>query len=98
MKKVRSRDGIELAEAMDRLAEMIRGLTEGEDVVLLSQGRPVAKLVPVAEEPKEAEVENDNASGRTWSPRDFDAPLPEDLTAALERCACFPLARAESDQ
>ena len=90
------------------LPELLEKLARGENVVFTRNGSPVARLVPVGDDAVEprAEAENDNGidagaaplhSDRCWSPRDFDAPLPKDLTKALERCACLPLARAECE-
>ena len=41
---------INVLEAKNRLSELIRAAQSGEDIVIAKSGKPVARLVPFAEE------------------------------------------------
>jgi prevent-host-death family protein len=68
-------------EAKTHLSELLRRVMGGEEVVITRSGSPVAKLVPIAVGGKRnlgVDV------GRFDVPRDFDAPLPEEVVATFE--------------
>lgn len=73
---------ITVAEAQNRLAELIATLKPGEDVVLTSNELPVARLV--ASEPLEKPRRLGTLKGTVlYMAPDFDAPL-EDFKEYME--------------
>lgn len=61
-------------EAKTHLSRLLRLVADGEDVTILRDGEPVARLVPVTE-PRRPVFGLDE--GRFTVPADFDEPLPE---------------------
>ena len=55
----------------------------GEEIVIARAGRPMARLVPVREQPERRVL--GSASGQVVVRKDFDAPLPEEVLEAFER-------------
>ena len=68
-------------EAKTHLSQLLRRVAEGEEIEIHSNGRPVARLVPVAA-PGRRRLGID--AGRMHIPDDFDAPLPDDMLAEFE--------------
>lgn len=68
-------------EAKTTLSQLVRRAESGEDVVIARNGRPVARLVPVAATESLASVRG-VWHGRVRLAPDFDE-LPEDVGAAL---------------
>jgi len=66
---------IELAQAEVQLAKLFREVEGGAEVVITSNGQPVARLIP----PVEAAPDRvpGNAKGLFIVPDDFDAPLED---------------------
>lgn len=73
---------VSLEEARTRLDELIAQLAPGEEVVIASNGQPVAVLskVPRASRPCRA---GSAAHRPHWMAPDFDAP-PEDFRESME--------------
>jgi prevent-host-death family protein len=73
---------VSLSEAQSQLSQFVERAAAGEEIIILKDGRPLAKLVPL----------QTNASsrkpclweGRLWVADDFDAPLPEAILAGFE--------------
>jgi prevent-host-death family protein len=65
---------VELAEAEAHLAKLIRDVGAGAEVLITSNGQPVARLVPVAK-PSAGDRVPGSAEGLFKVPDDFDAPL-----------------------
>ena len=68
-------------EAKARLSELIERVAAGEDIVILSSGQPVARLVPI-EIPRQRQVGVD--IGRFEVPENFNEPLPASVLAEFE--------------
>ncbi|HUE72472.1 MAG TPA: type II toxin-antitoxin system Phd/YefM family antitoxin [Pirellulaceae bacterium] len=67
---------IPLADAQAHLAELIEGLTPGEEVVIAQGGEPVARLV--REQRTSWPCRAGSAADKIlWIAPDFDAPLSE---------------------
>jgi prevent-host-death family protein len=62
-------------DAATRLPELIEQAERGEQVILARDGRPVARLVRFADQPKRPRV-GGQWRGRVHIADDFDAPLP----------------------
>jgi prevent-host-death family protein len=63
---------------LSRLAERAAG---GEEIVIARNGRPLAKLVPIA---KRKAVKFGLAKGEIWMSEDFDDPLPGEIQKYFE--------------
>jgi prevent-host-death family protein len=66
-------------EAKTHLSRLLERVARGEEVIIAKSGRPVAKLVPVAAEPRRP----GRLKGRIRLGPDFDEPLPEEVLAAF---------------
>ncbi len=71
-----------LAAAQSKLAELVAGMVPGEELVLTSEGEPVAIVTrpPRKSWPSEPGTARDRSF---WMAPDFDAPL-EDLAEYME--------------
>jgi prevent-host-death family protein len=67
-------------EAKTHLSRLLRRVSEGEEIVIESNGKPVARLVPVELKPRQFGIDR----GVFTVDDDFDAPLPEDVLATFE--------------
>jgi len=66
-------------DAKTHLSKLLERVARGEEVIIAKSGRPVAKLVPVAAEPRRP----GRLKGRIRLGPDFDEPLPEEVLAAF---------------
>jgi prevent-host-death family protein len=68
-------------EAKTQLSRLAERAANGEEIVIARNGKPLARLVPVAEHrPRQLGF----WAGRVRVGEDFDEPLPEDMRAAFE--------------
>lgn len=68
-------------EAKTKLSQLVRRAESGEDIVIARNGKPVARLVPVAGTPSLNSVRG-VWRGRVHIAEDFDE-LPDDIAEAL---------------
>jgi prevent-host-death family protein len=66
-------------DAKTHLSRLLERVAQGEEVIIAKSGRPVAKLVPVAAEPRRP----GRLKGRIRLGPEFDEPLPEEVLAAF---------------
>jgi prevent-host-death family protein len=66
-------------EAKTHLSKLLDRVAQGEEVIIAKSGRPVAKLVRVAAEPRKP----GRLKGRIRVSADFDEPLPEEILAGF---------------
>ncbi|HXM70963.1 MAG TPA: type II toxin-antitoxin system prevent-host-death family antitoxin [Thermoanaerobaculia bacterium] len=66
-------------DAKTHLSRLLERVAQGEEVIIAKSGRPVAKLVPVAAEPRRP----GRLKGRIRLGPDFDEPLPEEVLAVF---------------
>jgi len=66
-------------EAKTHLSRLLDRVAQGEEIVIAKSGRPVAKLVRVAAEPRTP----GRLKGRIRISPDFDEPLPDEILAAF---------------
>jgi prevent-host-death family protein len=69
-------------EAKTHLSRLVERVEAGEDVVIQRNGKPVARLVPVTEEPRSLASVRGVWRGRVQIAEDFDE-LPRDVAAAF---------------
>jgi len=66
---------VNIHEAKTHLSKLLRRVTAGEEIVIARAGKPVARLVAVAEPPRPRELGRDR--GKIWIADDFDTLDPE---------------------
>jgi len=69
-------------EAKTHLSRLLRRVAAGEEIIILSGGRPTARLVPIEGlSPREVGFDQ----GVVTVPEDFDDPLPDELVDEFEQ-------------
>lgn len=79
------RFGVEVGvgEAKARLSELLNRVESGDQVVITRRGTPIALLQPYTGSAGGRAAALGNATGLVEVADDFDAPLPDDVAAAL---------------
>jgi prevent-host-death family protein len=72
---------VNIHAAKTHLSRLVDQAAAGDEIVIARAGKPVARLVPLAEKPKRI---LGLLKGQLKIPRDFDAPLPDDVLALFE--------------
>jgi prevent-host-death family protein len=73
---------VNIHEAKTHLSRLLVRVSSGEEVIITSAGKPVARLVPITGKP--ARRKPGSAAGMVVIMPDFDAPLPEDTIRAFK--------------
>ena len=73
---------VSIDEAKSQFADLISIVSQGGEVVITQDGKPLARLVPVAQ-PKKRRIAGLNR-GSIWSSPDFDVPLPDEFWLGQE--------------
>lgn len=75
---------VELPELQTDLAELLRQVLSGEEVIISQAGTPIARIVPIDEKslPRIPGLDH----GKVTIAPDFDAPIPENV---LNDFLCF---------
>ncbi len=68
---------VNVHEAKTHLSRLLERVALGEEVVIAKAGKPVAKLVPLSNEPKTRFL--GSAKGEFVVPDDFNDPLPKEI-------------------
>jgi prevent-host-death family protein len=72
---------VNIHEAKTHVSKLLRRVAAGEEIVISTAGRPVAKIVPIArQERRRFGVDR----GVFQVPDDFDAPLPAEVVDSFE--------------
>lgn len=66
-------------DAKTNLSRLLERVAQGEEIIIAKSGRPVAKLVRMAVEPRRP----GRLKGRIRVGPDFDEPLPDKILAAF---------------
>ncbi len=82
MRKRVVREAFSLYEAKTHLSALVDRAADGEEIVIMKSGRPLAMLVP-APDSKGLRVPG-QGRGKWTIARDFDAPLPDRVLADFE--------------
>lgn len=69
---------VNIHEAKTHLSRLLRRVQAGEEIVIASNGRPIAKLVPISPPPQER-VPGSGTDFVLWMLDDFDDPMPEEF-------------------
>ncbi len=70
---------VNVHQAKTHLSRMLERASQGEEIVIAKNGRPIAKLVPYRAEPRQPGRLKDQIRLREG----FDDPLPESIAAAF---------------
>lgn len=70
---------VNVHEAKTHLSRLLARVAAGEEVIIAKRGRPVARLVPYDRSPRKP----GRLKGKVRIGPDFDAPLPEGLSATF---------------
>jgi prevent-host-death family protein len=73
---------VNVHEAKTHLSRILDRVAAGEEIVIAKAGTPVARLVPIATEPRTRKA--GTYGGRIRIADDFDEPLPDELHDAFE--------------
>jgi prevent-host-death family protein len=73
---------VNLYQAKTKLSQLVERAAEGEDIVIAKAGRPLVRLVPVAQRSMQRPL-GLLASQVIIGP-DFDDPLPDEMQLAFE--------------
>ena len=74
-------ESVNLYDAKTNLSQLVDRAAAGEEIVIAKAGRPMARLVPLAE--RTAPRLPGRLKGRIAIGGDFDAPLPDDIASAF---------------
>ena len=72
---------VNIHQAKTHFSKLIERVQQGEEIVIVKAGRPVARLVPVRQ--RRAKRLPGSARGRVRIPRNFDVPLPKEFEDAF---------------
>ncbi len=81
MERIHMAKTVNMHEAKSTLSRLVEEAESGEEIVLARAGKPVVRLVPVHRTKRRR---LGLWKGKVWMADDFDAPLPEEMTAAWE--------------
>jgi prevent-host-death family protein len=73
---------VNIAEAKARLPELVERASTGEEIILARNGKPRARLVPIA--PRKKYVYGAGKGKWRGTERLLDTPLPDDLLDAFD--------------
>jgi prevent-host-death family protein len=73
---------VNIHAAKTQLSRLVEDAAKGEEIVIAKAGKPVARLVPLAEGRPQRRL--GGLAGKVRIPEDFDAPLPDDILDAFE--------------
>lgn len=73
---------VNIHQAKTHLSELLNRAVSGEDIVIAKAGKPMVRLVPIAQPPNRRVLGRDK--GLYTVPDDFDDPLPDDIQAAFD--------------
>lgn len=70
-------NALNLYDAKTHLSSLVDQAAAGKEIVIAKNGRPMAKLVPIRQDPKQRKP--GHAKGKIHISPDFDAPLPDHI-------------------
>ncbi|NPV30025.1 MAG: type II toxin-antitoxin system Phd/YefM family antitoxin [Firmicutes bacterium] len=74
---------VNIHEAKTHFSKLLARVKEGEEIIIAKAGKPVARLVPVKEQP--AKRVPGSAKGKITIAPDFDVPLAESVLELFEK-------------
>jgi prevent-host-death family protein len=73
---------INIHEAKTHLSRIVEEVADGAEVIIAKAGKPIARLVPLETTPKPKKL--GLLKGVIRMPKDFNAPLPDEVLATFE--------------
>ena len=73
---------VNIHEAKTHLSRLLKRVGAGEEIVIARAGKPVARLVPTGKSGGPRVL--GSQKGCFEVPKDFDAPLPEEILSTFE--------------
>lgn len=73
---------VNIDEAKSQLQDLLALASEGDEIIITDEGKPLARLVPISAS-KKKRVAGLNR-GQIWTSEDFDEPLPDELWTGQE--------------
>jgi prevent-host-death family protein len=73
---------VNVDEAQSQFADLLAIASNGGEVIITQDGKPLARLVPIAP-PKKKRIAGLNR-GSIWTSEDFDEPLPDEFWTGQE--------------
>ncbi|AOO83513.1 type II toxin-antitoxin system Phd/YefM family antitoxin [Bosea vaviloviae] len=67
---------VNIHAAKTHLSRLVEEAAAGDEIILAKHGKPIARLVPLAAEPKKREL--GRLAGKIKVPDNFDDPLPDE--------------------
>ena len=74
---------VNINEAKTHLSKLLARVRNGEEVIISKAGKPIAKIVPLADKPKKRIP--GSAKGKVIMEKNFDVPLPKHILKAFEK-------------
>ena len=74
---------VNIHEAKTHLSRLLARVGNGEEVIISKAGKPVAKIVPLADKAKKRIP--GSAKGKVVIEKNFDAPLPKHILKTFEK-------------
>lgn len=75
-------EAFNIYDAKTRLSQLVDKAAAGEDVVVSRNGKPLVRITRL--EPQRRPVKFGLLKGKLHVPKDFDAPLPEEVLSGFE--------------
>jgi prevent-host-death family protein len=75
---------VNIHAAKTHLSRLIDAAAAGEEILIARAGKPVARLVPLQDTQVKPRRQLGLLAGKLHVPRDFDAPLPDDILDSFE--------------
>ena len=73
---------VNIHEAKTHFSRLLSRVAAGEEIIIAKAGKPIARLVPFRKPKRKRPLGMDK--GLFQVPKEFDAPLPDDLLDAFE--------------
>jgi len=74
---------VNVQEAKTHLSRLLQQALDGEEVIIMREGKRLVRLTPVTTAPGPRRL--GTAKGDFVVPDDFDAPLPDEVLAEFEK-------------
>jgi prevent-host-death family protein len=80
---------VNIHAAKTHLSRLVEDAAGGEEIIIAKAGKPMARLVPLKDEPKPRRKLG-TLNGKGWIGENFDDPLPDWLQDAFEGADADP--------
>jgi prevent-host-death family protein len=74
---------VNIHAAKTHLSRLVDAAAAGEEIIIAKSGKPLARLCPLAQEPRKRVL--GRLRGKLIVPDDFDAPLPDEVIELFEK-------------